>query len=330
MIPNYLRYYDSMSSFDNDIPNIIQTDIFVSFVENRDLVSYGESPINFEDKEVKRICVKNFGGENGIKDKYYGVVGIKGYEDEITYKQILAVKRFGGIMNRNKNIRSFNELRYFRNCRKLTNDYFLLRECYKLSKITFPDNVEEIGGNMYFQALYSNIKYLYIPKSVKHFYLFIEKFITVDIEPGNDSFEFVGNVIVDKNSGTVGQSCTNHYVEGMDLVFPPYANRIGQFVIDYGKYRTIEFKTTKFERLDMECVFLNATIENLILHTPAPFNGVTAYWCHFLVKPKNIYVPDEYLNNYLNPSTIERLTTNNINAWTEVIPKIKPLSSYSG
>ena len=74
---------------------------------------YDGTIMEFEDPEVKKYLVAIIGGESGITNPDYGVVGVKGIAGEVTYEQVLACKKvdFYG----NHNIRRFNELEYFKN-----------------------------------------------------------------------------------------------------------------------------------------------------------------------------------------------------------------------
>lgn len=74
---------------------------------------YDGTIMEFEDPEVKKYLVENIGGENGITNPEFGVEGVKGIAEEVTYEQVLACKKvdFEG----DKNIRRFNELEYFKN-----------------------------------------------------------------------------------------------------------------------------------------------------------------------------------------------------------------------
>ena len=99
-----------------------------------------EKPIKFQDEEVKRICVENFGGANGIKNWIYGKVGIKGIEGEITKKQALAVTAIRNVFFNNKKIRTFNEFELFENALKTYGEEF--KNCENLEEITIPTNFQ--------------------------------------------------------------------------------------------------------------------------------------------------------------------------------------------
>ena len=79
----------------------------------RGFETYNGTIMAFEDPEVKKWLVANIGGERGITNSTYGVVGVKGVAGEVTYEQALATRiiNFGW----NSNIRKFNELVYFKN-----------------------------------------------------------------------------------------------------------------------------------------------------------------------------------------------------------------------
>jgi len=79
----------------------------------RGFETYNGTIMTFEDPEVKKWLVSNIGGERGITNSTYGVVGVKGVTGEVTYEQALATRYidFGW----NKSIRRFNELIYFKN-----------------------------------------------------------------------------------------------------------------------------------------------------------------------------------------------------------------------
>lgn len=40
--------------------------------------NWENTPIHFDNQDLKRFCVENFGGENGITDKKYGLPGVRG------------------------------------------------------------------------------------------------------------------------------------------------------------------------------------------------------------------------------------------------------------
>ena len=92
--------------------------------------------IEFEDAEVKRICVANWGGPLCISTKVPGVPG------ELTYEQAAAVSSIGtSAFKGNTKITIFNELQYFTNIAKwpeISGGSSYFQNCTNLLEITFP------------------------------------------------------------------------------------------------------------------------------------------------------------------------------------------------
>lgn len=99
-------------------------------------MQWENTPVYFEDAEVKRICVENFGGENGIINSTYGTIGVKGCAGEITYKQIQAVKSLGNAFAKNKVIVKFNEFLLFKNVKT---GALTFEGCSALQEVSVPD-----------------------------------------------------------------------------------------------------------------------------------------------------------------------------------------------
>ena len=84
----------------------------------RGFETYSGTIMTFEDPEVKKWLVANIGGERGITKSDYGKVGVRGIAGEVTYEQALATEDVS--IPRNRNIRRFNELVYFKNLKRFT------------------------------------------------------------------------------------------------------------------------------------------------------------------------------------------------------------------
>ena len=82
----------------------------------RGFETYSGTIMTFEDPEIKKWLVANIGGERGITNSAYGKVGVRGIAGEVTYEQALATEDVS--IPRNKNIRRFNELVYFKNLKR--------------------------------------------------------------------------------------------------------------------------------------------------------------------------------------------------------------------
>ena len=94
--------------------------------------------IEFEDAEVKRICVANWGGPLCISTKVPGVPG------ELTYEQAAAVSSIGTAFKNNTVITSLKELKYFRFTALQNDEPF--RGCNNLMTIEFPSTLKSINA----------------------------------------------------------------------------------------------------------------------------------------------------------------------------------------
>lgn len=124
----------------------------------------------FEDNEVKRICVENFGGVNGITQASYGKTGVVGIEGEVTYEQVLAVTAIDSLFTGNKTIARFNEFVYFKNLTFIGNASF--QGCSNLQDVSLP--YINIVGDSTFSGCISlkNINTLFGLKITKASYMF--------------------------------------------------------------------------------------------------------------------------------------------------------------
>ena len=121
-----------------------KNNIFYAYTNKDNNAVYGSATYNdvvmaFEDEEVKRICVANFGGLNGITNSGYGKKGVAGIEGEVTYEQVLAVTNIGTLFAYNNSIVRFNELVYFKNIIMIANSAF--NKCSLMQEITLPNTI---------------------------------------------------------------------------------------------------------------------------------------------------------------------------------------------
>ena len=116
--------------------------------------------IDFEDAEVKRICVANWGGEYSSSTNKYGVPG------EITMEQAAAVSSIGTTFNNNQVIEHFMELQYFT---KLTSLYASssgdapFYNCRNLKTIKIPEGVTNCRNAFYYC---STITFIELPSTI--------------------------------------------------------------------------------------------------------------------------------------------------------------------
>lgn len=117
--------------------------------------------IEFEDPEVKRICVANWGG-------IYRMT-LDGYEGEITMEQAAAVTTIGNydtssttVFTNNKLITKFTELRYFINLQTCGRAF--VQGCSNLTEIVIPPSVIRFGNGA-FQNTQKLTKFYCYPKA---------------------------------------------------------------------------------------------------------------------------------------------------------------------
>ena len=116
--------------------------------------------LHFKDAEMKRICVENFGGENGISNGVYGQQGIAGYAGEVTYKQAAAVVSSKDLFLNNQHIVTTEDLAWFV---KLSEMRF--NGCSNLQTVVFPLAVDFYGWQGL--PLVCKVKTLIIPKQIR-------------------------------------------------------------------------------------------------------------------------------------------------------------------
>ena len=122
-----------------------KNNIFHAYTNKDNNVVYGSATYNdvvmaFEDEEVKRICVANFGGLNGIIYSKYGKTGVAGIAGEVTYEQVLAVTNISTLFAKNQSIVRFNELVYFKNINRIA-IAGAFAYCSLIQEITLPNTI---------------------------------------------------------------------------------------------------------------------------------------------------------------------------------------------
>lgn len=124
------------------------------------MMAHDYTPIHFEDPEVKRICVEKFGGENGIINRIYGVIGIKGIAGEITYRQAAAVKNMSDVFKDNSLITAFEEFEFFVN----VSNTFRLFYNSSIARVKIPHTLKVYGTFMFYNC--RNLQSITIPTDV--------------------------------------------------------------------------------------------------------------------------------------------------------------------
>ncbi|WP_311440416.1 hypothetical protein, partial [Hoylesella buccalis] len=124
--------------------------------------NWENTPIRFDNQDLKRFCVENFGGENGITNKKFGLTGVRGCAGEFTFKQAAAVTNTEDYVNLHSSLKlDVIDLSVFVNVKQLDGS---LRNKYQIQRFVCPPNLERLGGWSYFQ--YQRKCHVVIPKSV--------------------------------------------------------------------------------------------------------------------------------------------------------------------
>lgn len=111
-----------------------------------------DSPvITFADTEVKRICVENWDTDG---------------DGDLSLEEAAAVTSLNTVFKSNRNITSFDELRYFTGLEKL--DYYEFYSCSNLASITLPDNVTTINSYAFYSC--SSLSDIEFPNSLVYLY----------------------------------------------------------------------------------------------------------------------------------------------------------------
>lgn len=108
--------------------------------------SQDHSYIDFLDNTVELLCIMNW-DTNG--------------DDKLSYEEAAAVESIGNVFQ-GTNIISFNEFKHFTSVKRIEQQAF--RGCKQLRRITLPENLEEMGEYVFYEA--STLNELFIPASV--------------------------------------------------------------------------------------------------------------------------------------------------------------------
>lgn len=221
------------------------------------------APIQFEDAEVKRICVENW-DTNG--------------DGELSYDEAAAVTDLGGVFSDSRLISSFNELQYFTSLATISDKAFY--RCDNLSSVVLPSNIVSIGEYSFYSTNISDIVFpntlenigpvafassklisLKIPASVKNIhiqaFLYCYQLETIDVDEANEVYEspIGSNAIVEKATKKLMLACKNTIIPGdveiigeqsiyasapSNLVLPNSVREIGSYSI--GSYQIVSIE----------------------------------------------------------------------------------------
>ena len=209
-----------------DNGNFVSYDSEYSFIVrktyNLQAVFSADSPIHFEDENVKTICVANWDTNS---------------DGEMSYNEAAAVTALGAVFRNNQTITSFDELQYFTGLTAINQNafeycYYLTSiklpnslttignyafdDCYRLASITIPNSVETIG-TWAFSSCRELIS-LEIPASVLSIgdaaFQYCNSLEQITVAQGNTIFDSRDNcnAIVESASNTLCFGCKNSII----------------------------------------------------------------------------------------------------------------------
>ena len=112
--------------------------------------------INFENSEIKRICIENWDKDG---------------DGRLSVEEANAVRDIGEKFSNNKNITNLKDFQHFRNVRKLNNAFSY---CTGLLDIKFWNGVEEINNNCI--AYCQRVRLIDFPSTIKRFGLMLLRY----------------------------------------------------------------------------------------------------------------------------------------------------------
>ena len=280
--------------------------------------NWENTPIHFDNQDLKRFCVENFGGENGITDNKYGLTGVRGCAGEFTFKQAAAVTNTEDYVNLHSSLKlDVIDLSLFVNVKQLDGT---LRDKYKIQRFVCPPNLERLGGWSYF--LYQYKCHVVIPKSV------------IDIP--NTTIGTLKEPILQEGNPIYTQT-EEGYIMGKGMfMFMPY--KLDAYIVIPRGIKVVEGFVLK---PNIDTLVIPPTMEDLFVEnwnyqiiygnsdpsssrhprTLVIFNKSLSlgrgYWG--LTQVLDIYVPDELVQWYKD----------SITTYTVVRDKIHPISEYS-
>lgn len=168
--------------------------VFTNIVEMGDETPQDPSIIKFADTHVKAICVENW-DTNG--------------DGELSYDEAAGVTDLGQVFYSNKDITSFDELRYFTGLTSISEKAF---SWSSLKTVTIPHNVVDIGQQSFGGCM--GLTSITIPKSVKtigNIAFYCNWLTSIVVEDGNTVYDSRDNcnAIIHTATNELVQGCAN-------------------------------------------------------------------------------------------------------------------------
>ena len=162
--------------------------------------------ITFADQTVKNICLNHW-DSNG--------------DGELSVSEASAVTKISSEFYNNRDITSFEELRYFTNVTEIAVNAFY--DCRALTSISFPESLTSIGDKAFFNCY--SLKEIYIPASVSSIGLaafsccYVLNKIEVDTANSYYDSRENCNAIIEKNTMSLIAGCNNTVIpEGVTAI----------------------------------------------------------------------------------------------------------------
>ncbi len=231
-----------------------QTDGWKDFKNIVEMEMDSDTPIDFADAEVKRICVENWDtNEDG----------------ELSYEEAAAVTDLGTVFKSNRTITSFNELAYFTNLNEIPSEAFYY--CLALQSVVFPEECTSIGNSSFYSC--EKLQSINIPSAVSSIgsaaFGSCNDLATITVSLENEIYDSRNNcnAIIHTGTNTLIAGCKN-------TVIPNDIVSIGEFAfrgVTGLNEITIPHSVASIERF----AFIGCNLASLII--PSSVTSITDY-----------------------------------------------------
>lgn len=236
--------------------------------------------ITFADKKVKALCVANWDTNK---------------DGELSLAEAAAVTDISGVFYFNKEITSFDELRFFTGLTSLS--FGALNECFELKSVCIPANIVEMDGGAF--ASCHNLEY-------------------IGVDASNPKFKSYGD-----NNAVIERAANRLVVGCPDAIIPDNITTIGKaaFWGHSGEWKDIPASVTKID----EGAFAYGGLNAVNISANVEYIGESAFRCNGLwevvIPAKVTYIGKDAFNEcdrlgkvtVLNPNPIELINAETFN-----------------
>ena len=236
--------------------------------------------IEFADEKVKALCVANWDTD---------------HNGELSMTEAAAVTDINGVFNDNKEITSFDELRFFTGLTSLS--FGALNECFELKSVCIPSSIVEMDGGAF--ASCHKLEY-------------------IGVDASNPKFKAYGtnNAVIERATNRLVVGCT-------DASIPDNITTIGNaaFWGHAGEWKDIPVSVTKID----EGAFAYGGLNGVNISANVEYIGESAFRCNGLwevvIPAKVTYIGKDAFNEcdrlekvtVLNPNPIELINAETFN-----------------